>query len=592
MFTTRSRWIAALSVALAVSACDEDTSTELDADAGPVGKADGHECEEGEECSELAYEFERGETIGDSGSLSEVHLVADPDSGSTYAFAFPYVDGDYRATVWALGDDGEWVTVEQTLDDGPSQRLHYATTWDAERSRMVLFGGQVPGPGLGTFGAAVFDEVWEWAPGEGWTHAPAAGSWPVGRAFHEIAFDERLGEVVLFGGAGIDWDDRDLDDLWSWDGNAWTLLDDGGGPSARRGAAMAYDPDEERTLVYGGGPGSGFDRTSDLWAWDEDGWTEIAGDGPDAARWPTMIYDPQLDAPIAFHERELWMWRDDVWEELEVKGIRDGGFGPRTTEAVVHPVTNTAVVLERRYAWSARPAVGNLAPRIDIPDRVVATPTHTLRRSIHIFDPEGDDLDIEFEGLPEGAYYNRYVDEIIWPTPPLEMAGEYPVTITASDGEQTTTRRVVLVLEARTYDFLPSGPVDQLVTLSSMRITRSLGGTTRGGSATGSCRFSGINPGIVNVSCGISTPALRRWGSSVLDRQVGFGGETPLAEHGSFSIDDGYESTLGVPVFSATIQGSISDGGELRVGFRWRGYIPSTTSNSTESGIAQLPPPA
>jgi hypothetical protein len=65
-----------------------------------------------------------------------------------------------------------------------------------------------------------------------------------------MAFDEQLGKTVLFGGGGVD-DSHSLADTWLFDGSSWQEVR-GHGPTGRRYASMAYDPDLRGCLMHGG----------------------------------------------------------------------------------------------------------------------------------------------------------------------------------------------------------------------------------------------------------------------------------------------------------------------------------------------------
>src|SRR5262249_47943874 len=100
----------------------------------------------------------------------------------------------------------------QKQDIGPKPRAGHAMTYDANRRRVVLFGGDSLNDGL------LFGETWEW-DGENWTQVQDIGPSP--RAFHAMAYDSARRRSVLFGGrttAGR------TGDTWEWDGESWTQV--------------------------------------------------------------------------------------------------------------------------------------------------------------------------------------------------------------------------------------------------------------------------------------------------------------------------------------------------------------------------------
>src|SRR5260370_23409103 len=62
------------------------------------------------------------------------------------------------------------------------------------------------------------------------------------------------------------------------------------GPSARGGAAMAYDSARQRSVLFGGSDGSSS-YLSDTWQYDRASWTQIQGAGPPARHLGPMAYD-------------------------------------------------------------------------------------------------------------------------------------------------------------------------------------------------------------------------------------------------------------------------------------------------------------
>ena len=73
-----------------------------------------------------------------------------------------------------------------------------------------------------------------------------AESRPVPRRHHAVAYDARSERVVMYGGATSE--GETLDDMWSWDGRAWTLL----GRSVPSAGHLLFT-DEDGTLVLAGG---------------------------------------------------------------------------------------------------------------------------------------------------------------------------------------------------------------------------------------------------------------------------------------------------------------------------------------------------
>lgn len=150
----------------------------------------------------------------------------------------------------------------QLVPDGgaaPSPRFNTHLVFDAARKRLVLFGGQAA---TGNGSAINYQDTWEF-DGAAWADVTGAAAPPPGRGHSAMAYDPVRKKVVLFGGA------RDfapipagsaLDDFWEWNGTQWSpIAITGKKPGPRTAASLAFDPDRNRLVLYGG-----FDVDFDL----------------------------------------------------------------------------------------------------------------------------------------------------------------------------------------------------------------------------------------------------------------------------------------------------------------------------------------
>ena len=197
----------------------------------------------------------------------------------------------------------------------PEVRAFHEQVHDPATGRIVVVGGAVLRQG-GRLGAVVEDVTW--------AYDPATDSWfsydvspqPPGRTGHALALDGASGLIVMFGGAGpvstcgvtgpcsVD----PKRDTWVLDPStgAWEQRNPPSSPSARYGAAMAYDAESEMLVLFGGSVrGAAFANQSfaDTWTYDvaADRWTELAPASSPAARgWHRMVYDPRSDRILMF----------------------------------------------------------------------------------------------------------------------------------------------------------------------------------------------------------------------------------------------------------------------------------------------------
>ena len=157
---------------------------------------------------------------------------------------------------------------------GPGARLLMGMAYDAARQQVVLFGGSVGTP-------TPLGDTWVW-DGSSWT--PKSLSAPLGlRSNYRLAYDEAHSQVVLFGG----WNGSSLvDEMWVWDGATWTpkIPVTGPPPPARQDYAIAYDANLQRVVLFSGirPPSAPVDDIT--WLWDGTNWTDASPAASPSAR--------------------------------------------------------------------------------------------------------------------------------------------------------------------------------------------------------------------------------------------------------------------------------------------------------------------
>ena len=132
----------------------------------------------------------------------------------------------------------------------PSYRQRGAIAFDAQRGVLALFGGHV------IAGSGITNQTWEWN-GSVWSLRTPATSPPV-RYGGGLAFDAQRQRVVLFGGStrlntpgGVT--GAELDDTWEWDGTTWTERQFTG-PRPAPGVAtgrLVFQPADQRIVLVG-----------------------------------------------------------------------------------------------------------------------------------------------------------------------------------------------------------------------------------------------------------------------------------------------------------------------------------------------------
>lgn len=207
-----------------------------------------------------------------------------------------------------LADTWEWngAVWAQVASLGPSARSGHAMAYDSSRGRIVLYGGFAWNggwpwpPSLG--------DTWEW---NGATWAQVASSGPPGRYLAGMVYDSLRGQTVLFGGNMLSsFGNNPVGDTWEWDGAGWTQVAVSG-PAPRFGCSMAFDDRRGRSVLFGG-----YSTThhGDTWEWDGTHWAQVSSVGPQSRSSAAMAYDTHRHKSVLFGGQVLSGNLGDTWE--------------------------------------------------------------------------------------------------------------------------------------------------------------------------------------------------------------------------------------------------------------------------------------
>lgn len=221
-------------------------------------------------------------------------FAAGPSPRTAYSWAFDSARGKvvlFGGTVSGGAGNGEtweWDSAgwtQRNPANAPSARTEAAMAY--ANGQIVLYGGTVNGSGAG----ARFGDTWIW-DGTDWTQASTTG--PGARFDHAMVADPANGDIKMFGGmtqslpslAGY------RNDLWSWNGTAWSQVTTPSAPPARRLHGLTFDTGRNKLLMFGGTPG-GSTNYSDTWTWDAtSGWVQLTtAVAPSARHGHSMAYD-------------------------------------------------------------------------------------------------------------------------------------------------------------------------------------------------------------------------------------------------------------------------------------------------------------
>ncbi|MGA1522469.1 MAG: Kelch repeat-containing protein [Planctomycetota bacterium] len=206
------------------------------------------------------------------------------------------------------------------LTPAASPSLRGGISGSSDGSRFLMFGGQ-------TSGGVYLDDLWGF-DGTAWTDLTPAAGLPPARDWHGQAFDSARGRLVVFGGrngATI------YGDTWEWDGSAWTQATTANAPTARRNPGMTYDSARGVIVLFGGEDGA--TRLNDTWEYDGTDWTQVTPAQSPPARWKMQIaYDSDRGLVVVAggnvngggRGNDTWTYDGTNWTEVVGAGAPFG----------------------------------------------------------------------------------------------------------------------------------------------------------------------------------------------------------------------------------------------------------------------------
>lgn len=214
-----------------------------------------------------------------------------------------------------------WKQVQ--TDHTPTGRRSVSLAYDTLHGQAVLFGGSDQWDENGNWIGR--DDTWVW-DGADWIEQHPAEH-PSARLDSAIAYDEKRGVVVLFGGQNRG---EAFQDTWEWDGAQWTLKNPTVSPPVRCCAELAYDPSRQQVVLL-----SGYapDRTPpdmmnvfyyDAWGWDGQNWQEIILDSRRHTSNYAMLADPFQPGGLFIYDA-AGRW---TWQENRIRPIQAGQTPP------------------------------------------------------------------------------------------------------------------------------------------------------------------------------------------------------------------------------------------------------------------------
>ncbi len=225
-------------------------------------------------------------------------MAYDPSIARTVLFGGLGPYGTALGDLWQAAD-GSWSAWYPSGESAPSARWGAAFVYDAADSELVLFGGQNA--------TGYLSDSWT-LNSTGW-HRVTTDSGPSSRAFAAATYDPAESGLLLFGGASATLSGRThlLNDTWLFRGGSWVNLSaslHGAAPPSLMQGALGYDPSAAAAVLFGGEIATAPDAwSSSTWQFTGDEWSNLTlslATSPGARGGAAIAYDPQADGLVLF----------------------------------------------------------------------------------------------------------------------------------------------------------------------------------------------------------------------------------------------------------------------------------------------------
>ncbi|MBS1824809.1 MAG: hypothetical protein JST93_05780 [Acidobacteria bacterium] len=166
---------------------------------------------------------------------------------------------------------------------GPNERYGHSAVLDAARDRMIISHGFTD--------EGRFDDTWALNLSTNrWQDISPSGDRPLRRCLHHAVLDTEGNQMLLYGGCASGFGPCPLGDLWSFDltTHRWSEKTGGPKPPERQWYGMGFDTTRRRLILFGGSGDTG--NLNDTWEYD-----------PARLQWIQMRFSP---APAARSRHE------------------------------------------------------------------------------------------------------------------------------------------------------------------------------------------------------------------------------------------------------------------------------------------------
>ena len=203
--------------------------------------------------------------------------------------------------------------VQWSLGDAPPGRVGQIA-YDPVGKVVYAFGGN------SSAGAA--NDLWRW-DGTAWTVVVTVTTPPTTRSV-AVAWDTVRSRLVACGRF------QHAVETWEFDGRDWARAAVGGAPDVE-GARMAFDPVRRRTVRFGGR----YKQQTNTWEWDGSTWRSVrATTRPPARIAPGLAWDPIRKRVVMFGGtapnivyRDHWEYDGSQWAQVRPSTLPSARFG-------------------------------------------------------------------------------------------------------------------------------------------------------------------------------------------------------------------------------------------------------------------------
>lgn len=227
--------------------------------------------------------------------------------------------GSYYNDTWVFSGN-RWTDLNNTTTGAPPAREYAAVTYDAGSKDVLLFGGtNTVWTSSGCVGKT-FQDTWEFSAGKWARAALNVSSLPPARYGAALAYDPNANDSILFGGALYECARNStlvLGDTWSLSGKRWTNLSPAHPPSPRLRSSFAFSSQEGALILFGGSTGGvpfylGEGAVNDTWKFQNGSWTSLAVSGP--GRWYNSQPFAELpNGALLLFGTPLWAFNQSRW---------------------------------------------------------------------------------------------------------------------------------------------------------------------------------------------------------------------------------------------------------------------------------------